>query len=82
MTHDLPAISGPDLIKLLTKNGWTIKRRGKHGLTLIKKFKSRTRVTTIPTRNDSLPKGTLMDILGREQTNLGKDGLRRLLRKK
>ena len=78
MSGGLPAITGPELIRLLEKIGWEVKRRGKHGLTIIKKFPNgRTLVTTISTRNESLPKGTLHDIL--KQTKISTAGLKKLL---
>lgn len=83
MTNDIPAISGPELIKLLIKDGWTIVRRANHGCTLKKTFKNeRTRVTLVPTKKRSLPTGTLMAILGKKQTQIGREGLLKLLQKK
>ncbi len=78
---NLPAISGPALIKLLENDGWEIHRRVTHGVSLRKKVGDRTLVTVIPTKKDSLPRGTLGAILGPNQTDLGSDGLERLLRK-
>lgn len=77
----LPAISGKKLVNLLKKDGWIEGRRATHGLTLTKKFKDKTRVTFIPTKGKSLPKGTLMAILGDKQTGLGKEGLFELIRR-
>ncbi len=82
MSKDLPAITGPQLIKLLEHDGWIIKRKAKHGKSLAKKIGDRTRVTIISTRKQSLPIGTLMDILSKDQTGLGKEGLLKLLKKK
>jgi predicted RNA binding protein YcfA (HicA-like mRNA interferase family) len=83
MGDSLPAISGPELIKLLKKDGWIEKRNMAHGIILIKYFQSedRTRVTTIPTKRRSLPRGTLMDILGSTQTCLGRKGLTELMQR-
>jgi len=77
----LPAISGRQLIKLLQKGGWEIKRHAKHGKSLAKKADDRTRVTVVRDSADSMPIGTLKDILGRQQTGLGADGLLSLIRK-
>ncbi|MBN2030668.1 type II toxin-antitoxin system HicA family toxin [bacterium] len=81
MASKLPAITGPELIKILIKiDGWTEKRRARHGVVLNKTFPDgRTRVTIIPTKKESLPKGTLYDILSDDQTGIGKDGLMKLL---
>lgn len=72
----LPALSGKKLIKLLQKDGWSIKRRAQHGVALAKLFADRTRVTVVPDSNAPLDDGTLAAIVGRKQTNIGK---RRLL---
>jgi predicted RNA binding protein YcfA (HicA-like mRNA interferase family) len=80
MPH-IPAISGRQLIKLLQKDGWEIKRQAKHGKSLAKKFDDRTRVTVVRDSTDSMPTGTLRDILGRQQTGLGVDGFLALIRK-
>ena len=64
MSKELPAITGPQLIRLLQRNGWIFKRKARHGLSLAKKIGDRTRLTIISTRKQSLPIGTLMDILG------------------
>ena len=82
MTNDLPAITGPELIKVLEKDGWIIGRRANHGLTLKKSFSDgTTKVTFIPTKNRSLPNGTLSAILSPKQTNIGRKGLLKLLKK-
>jgi len=80
MSSNLPAITGQELIKLLKKDGWVEGRYAKHGRIMTKKFaNNRTRVTFIPTKPGSLPRGTLMKILGSQQTNLRKKGLLKLL---
>lgn len=71
----LPAISGKKLIKLLTKAGWVVHGRTKHGISLKKLFADRTRVTVVPDTNASLDEGTLGAILSHKQTNIGKRGL-------
>lgn len=77
----LPAITGPQLIKLLAKDGWIKQRYATHGMWMKKVFPDRTRVTVIPTAKESLPKGTLNKILGPQQTNLGRQGLEDLIKK-
>lgn len=82
MASPLRAITGLQLIKLLIKDGWIVKRRTNHGVSLAKKVNNRTRVTVIPTKkSQSLPPGTLSAILGPKQTNIGKEGLRNLIKK-
>jgi predicted RNA binding protein YcfA (HicA-like mRNA interferase family) len=78
---DLPAISGKQLIKLLILDGWEIKKRGTHGMSLYKKIGNRRIVTTVPDKKDSLPNGTLGAILSVKQTQLGKKGLAKLISK-
>ena len=83
MSGGLPAITGPELIKLLQKDGWKEDGRRTHGLAMKKEFPDDIiRFTVIPTRNDSLPKKTLSLILGPKQTNIGSSGLKKLLRLK
>jgi predicted RNA binding protein YcfA (HicA-like mRNA interferase family) len=80
MSGGLPAISGPELIKLLKKDGWQEEGRATHGIALTKRLPNgRTLVTIVPTKKRSLPKGTLNAIL--KQTKLGRDGLIDLLKK-
>ena len=77
----IPAITGKKLIKLFKKDRWQIKnKRGDH-ISMFKDFGSRKRITTIKNTNESILIGTLMAILGRKQTNLGKRGLDRLINK-
>ena len=78
----LPAISGNDLIALLQKDGWIIRKQMKHGLSLTKEFPDRTRRrTTVKKTSESLPNSTLSAILGPLQTNIGRGGLLELLDK-
>jgi len=77
----LPAISGKKLIKLLTKAGWVVHGRTKHGVALKKPFADRTRVTIVPDTKAILPDGTLSQILGHKQTGIGKAGLLELVNK-
>ena len=75
----IPALSGIELIKLLRKEGWIEHRQTNHGIALTKKIYDRTKVTIIPKSKTSLPKGTLMAILGPKQTGIGAKGLLELL---
>ncbi|OGU28771.1 MAG: hypothetical protein A2057_16115 [Ignavibacteria bacterium GWA2_35_9] len=81
LLSDIPAISGKQLIKLLVFDGWIIKKKATHGLSLYKKINNRHIVTTIPDKKDSLPDGTLYAILSKKQTQIGRDGLLKLLDK-
>ncbi len=78
MGGGLPAISGMELIQLLTDNGWVEHRRTNHGIMLKKKLSSRTVVTIVSPTTKPLPPGTLSAILGPKQTGLGRKGLLRL----
>lgn len=79
---DLPALTGPELIKFLKKDGWEEAGKRTHGIALKKRYGDQCRITIIPTKTDSLPTGTLNAILGSKQTGLGAKGLRKLLQKK
>ena len=82
MPGGLPAITGYNLISLLKKDGWKEAGHRTHGLAMVKEFPDgRKRVTIIPHTSDSLPQGTLHDILGSKQTGLGRRGLERLMNK-
>jgi predicted RNA binding protein YcfA (HicA-like mRNA interferase family) len=74
-------ISGKNLIKLAVKDGWEIKHRATHGLSLAKKFADKTRVTVIPDKKALLPDGTLAAILGPKQMGIGRKGLEELISK-
>ena len=78
---EIPSFSGKRLIKLLKKDAWQEGRHSTHGAMLTKHIGGRTRVTFIPTKGSSLPRGTLMAILSDKQTGLGKKGLLDLLNK-
>ncbi len=74
----LPVLSGKQLISILGKDGWSIGRTANHGLCVTKqhtKCNSGKRVAFIPNKNESLPVGTLMAILGTKQTNIRKEGM-------
>lgn len=81
MSGEIPALTGPELIKLLKKDGWIENGYRTHGMAMVKKFPDRKRVTTIPTVKESLPKSTLFKILGPKQTGIGRKGLLKLLSK-
>lgn len=81
MSRDLPALTGPELIKLLKKDGWEEHGYRTHGLSLKKQFGDKTRATIIPTSKKSLPSKTLGLILGPKQTGIGRSGLLKLLRR-
>ncbi|MBI4318650.1 MAG: hypothetical protein HY675_09185 [Chloroflexi bacterium] len=78
----LPAITGKQLIRLLTCDGWEERGQRTHGIAL-RKFCSdgRTRITVVPNKKVPLPEGTIHDILGRDQTNIGHSGLVELIQK-
>jgi predicted RNA binding protein YcfA (HicA-like mRNA interferase family) len=79
--HDLPAITGLQLIRLLRKDGWAPGRKARHGRAMTKRFANRTRVTFVPERSRPLAKSTLAQILGTKQTKLGRTGLLKLIDK-
>lgn len=79
MGNALPAISGNQLIKLLKKDGWEESGHNNHVVKLRKKFPDRTRCTVIQPIDDSLRPGTLSAILGVKQTDIGRDGLEKLI---
>lgn len=82
MPDKLPQITSLQLIRLLKKDGWVEHRQSKHGLSMVKHLSNgKTLVTTIPRKRGSIPDGTLNTILGRKQTKIGKEGLRKLLQK-
>ena len=76
-----PVLSGKKLIALLQKDGWSIGRKAKHGVTLFKSFGKLNRVTFIPDTRADLPVGTLLAILGHMQTGIGRKGLDTLINK-
>jgi predicted RNA binding protein YcfA (HicA-like mRNA interferase family) len=81
MSGGLPALTGNELIKLLKKDGWEEDGKRTHGLALKKPFPNGLiRSTVVKMSNDTIPNSTLGLILGPKQTNLGKPGLRKLIR--
>jgi len=76
-----PVLSGRQLVRLLEKDGWSVGRRAKHGITLTKSFGDHTKVTFVPDTRASLPLGTLMAILSPKQTGIGRKGLANLIDK-
>jgi len=77
----IPPISGPDLGKLLVKDGWTPGRVALHGRVFTKTVNGAFRQTVLSLKKAPLPSGTLANILGPKQTRIGKDGLRELLKR-
>lgn len=78
---DFPAITGKQLIRLLLKDNWEIRRKMNHGMGLSKYFQNldRTLVTCIPDKKRPLSKNTLGQILGNDQTKIGRKGLESLI---
>jgi len=75
------SVSGKALIKLALKDGWVIKHRATHGVSLAKKYPDKTRVTVIPDKKALMPDGTLAAILGPKQMGIGRKGLAELIKK-
>ena len=82
MAGGLPAVSGTELAKLLETDGWIKHRESPHGTSYYKDFPTGRRITCIPRTRKSLPRGTLLAILGPKQTGLGRNGLLRLIVRK
>ena len=74
-------ITGKQLIALLQKNGWIIRRRARHGLSLSRCIDGTNKVTVVPYTRAILPAGTLSAILGDKQTGIGRNGLLELIDK-
>jgi len=74
------SISGKTLIKLALRDGWEIRRRATHGVSLAKRVTDRTRVTVIPDSRAPLPEGTLAAIIGPKQMGIGRKGLEDLIK--
>lgn len=72
-------ITGRELIRLLLADGWTIKRRARHGLWMEKRTEQGLLTTTVKDVNHPIGQNTLKQILGPTQTGLGSTGLRRLM---
>jgi hypothetical protein len=81
MPQTLPAITGPQLGRLLTEDGWSPARRGEHGQLYFKWVDGVKLTTTVPLKKKPIPGKTLGDILGPKQTGLGKPGLHKLIEK-
>lgn len=80
VANTLPAITGKQLIKLLRRDGWELVRKANHGLALAKMGPDgRTHVTVVPDKRSPLPDGTLADILGPLQTQIGRHRLADLI---
>jgi len=82
---ELPAITPEKLVRLLEREGWVFVRKSNHGYsyTIYDPSIGRKRVTIIPYHHPRrpLPKGTLNRILGPDQTNIGRAGLVKLIKK-
>lgn len=83
MPHDLPAITGFPLIRLLELDGWQPGRGGTHGQALYKYLPEQGRAvrTVVPRTRSPLPGGTLGAILSVKQTSLGRAALIALIQK-
>jgi hypothetical protein len=80
VAHDIPAITGKQLVKLLLRGGWEIAGRSRHGCAMTKVGEDgRKRITVVPDKRSPLPAGTLGAILGPKQTGLGRQGLSQLI---
>lgn len=77
----VPALSGKQLIKLYREDSWQYGRKTKHGRCLYKFIGNHKRIVYIPESSESLPTGTLMNIIGSKQSNIRKKGLLNLLNK-
>jgi len=77
----LPAITGKQLIRLFEQDSWEVGKHATHGLSMTKRFGDRTKVVFVPDKAESLPTGTLLQIIGPKQAGLGKKGLLRLITK-
>ncbi len=80
MSVDLPAINPKDLIKIFENEGWQIQRRANHDLAMSKYFNGKNHITIIPMKDKSMPKRTLMAILGIKQTQIGRERFLELYR--
>ncbi|HZT05703.1 MAG TPA: hypothetical protein VFC51_01620 [Chloroflexota bacterium] len=79
MADELPALTGSQLIRLLTLDGWEEQRRSRHGVALGKAIGGRRRVAVVPTKTGSMHPNTLARLLGPKQTGVGRAGLVRLI---
>lgn len=83
MADDIPPITGPQLIRLLIKDGWQERlKRAREGSFLYKVDESgRRRTTVIASKRGELKPGTLSHILGPSQSNIGRTGLAELIKR-
>ena len=80
MAGGFPAISGNDLIKVLTRNPQlecVQDGKRKHGVAIVRRTGGRFFTTVVPSKNDSLPNGTLGAIL--RQLGLTKEEIQQFL---
>jgi predicted RNA binding protein YcfA (HicA-like mRNA interferase family) len=82
VAEDLPAITGKQLERLFRLDGWEPKRRAQEETFFAKKDAAGVvRHTVITTKNRPLASGTLTAMLGPKQSNVGRDGLREMIRR-
>lgn len=82
MAGSLPAVTGRQLLRLLKLDGWVVVRRAPHGQFLAKALPDGTRIhTTVPDKRRPLMASTLNQILGPQQTGLGRTGLAALIQR-
>lgn len=81
MSGSYPIVTGKQLVKLLTKDGWEYLRNTRHAVALQKQISGRKKVVIIPGGRAIIPDGTLGAILGPKQMGIGKKGLLDLINK-
>lgn len=80
MAREIPPVTGRQLIRLLRRDGWEIRRQRSSHVVLSKVGQDgRQRVATIPNGRSPLPEGTLHAIIGPRQSGIGRSGLQELL---
>ena len=79
---ELPSLSSRELISLLRYDGWEEGRNTRHGVAFKKLVDGEIRSTIVPYNRKSLGKKTLHQILGSQQTGLGRQGLLELIEKR
>ena len=79
---ELPALSSRELISLLRYDGWEEVRNTRHGVAFKKFVEGEIKSTIVPYNRKSISKKTIYEILGRDQTGLGRQGLLDLIEKR
>ena len=69
-------------MSLLRYDGWEEGRNTRHGIAFKKWVEGEIRSTVIPYKRKSLGKKTLYEILGTQQTGIGRQGLLDLIEKR